>query len=91
MIKRIWSETDEFIGGDLKSRTIGFLFGHYVSLMFSSFAMYFIQKNLLNHYVYGLKELVLFILFGPFIQVALIFIMWFFAARPAAKQYKNSN
>jgi len=84
MIKRIWSETDEFIGGDLKSRTISFLFGHYFSLMFLSFAMYFLQRNLLDHYVFGLRELVLFILFGPFIQAVLIFIIWFFAARPAA-------
>jgi H+/Cl- antiporter ClcA len=90
MIKRIWSETNEYVGGDLKSKTVGFLFGHYFSLMIASFAMYFIQRNI-GYYAFGLRELVFFILFGPVIQVIGIFCMWFFSIRHIFNQKRKEQ
>jgi len=90
MIKRIWNELDEYIGGDLKQRLFGFTSNYYISIAITSIGMYFIQRNI-NHFAFGKEELLFFLLLAPFVMSVITFFMWYFAARPIFNQKRKDQ
>lgn len=92
MIKRIWNETNEYVGGDLKQRLFGFTSQYYISIIITSIGMYFIQRNINpNHFAFGKEELLFFLLLAPIVMSIITFCMWYFAARPTFNQKRKDQ